>query len=179
MDIDKSLVQLVDENDNPVGVMEKMEAHRNPHLHRAISIFIFNSKNEWLLQQRADNKYHSQGLWTNACCTHPYLGESYLDAAKRRLKEEMGMEANLIPIFHFIYKAKIDEELTEYEYDQVFISKTDELPVINLDEVKDWKYVSYEALLNEMQLNPQHFTAWFKIIFERVNKQLLSIELTL
>ena len=110
-------VQLVDEQDHPVGVMEKMAAHRHPVLHRAISVFIVNSAGEWLIHQRNGNKYHSAGLWTNACCTHPYEGESYVDAANRRLHEEMGMTCRLTPMFHFIYKARIDDELTEYEYD--------------------------------------------------------------
>lgn len=171
----KDLVQLVDEQDNPMGTMEKMDAHINPRLHRAISVFIFNSKGEWLLQQRADDKYHSQGLWTNTCCTHPYIGETYFEAAKRRLYEEMGMNAELTPLFHFIYKAKIDEELTEYEYDQIFFSTTDEIPFPNLEEVKDWKYVNYNELVLDLRTNPQNYTAWFKIIFDSVNEKLSSI----
>lgn len=168
--MNKDLVQLVDEQDKPMGTMEKMEVHRNPHLHRAVSIFIFNSKGEWLLQQRADDKYHSQGLWTNACCTHPYVGETYFQAANRRLKEEMGMEAELKPLFHFIYKAKIDDELTEYEYDQVFICTSDQTPNPNNEEVKDWKYVNYDELKTDIINNANDYTAWFKIFFEKVNE---------
>ncbi len=170
--INKDLVQLVDEKDNPIGTMEKMEVHRNPHLHRAISIFIFNTKGEWLLQQRADDKYHSQGLWTNACCTHPYVEETYSQAASRRLKEEMGMKTELKPLFQFIYKAKIDDELTEYEYDQVFICITDQKPNPNIEEVKDWKYVNYDDLKFDIKNNANDYTAWFKIIFEKVNEHL-------
>ncbi len=170
----KNTVQLVDEQDNPVGEMEKMAAHRHPTLHRAISVFIFNSKGEWLLQQRADDKYHSQGLWTNACCTHPYIGETYEAAAHRRLKEEMGMQAALTPVFHFIYKAKIDEELTEYEYDQVFIATTDTLPQPNPEEVKDWKYIAFDDLKSDLDKHPEKYTAWFKLFFQKVAQNLPS-----
>lgn len=173
----KDLVQLVDEQDNPVGTMEKMEAHKKPHLHRAISVFIFNSKGEWLLQQRADDKYHSQGLWTNACCTHPYIGESYEKAAIRRLMEEMGMKTELTPLFQFVYKAKIDEELTEYEYDQVFVGVTDEIAKPDSNEVKDWSYISYADLSVDMKQNPEKYTAWFKIIFKKVSDSLCDADI--
>ncbi len=168
----ENFVQLVDDQDNPTGVMEKMAAHREPALHRAISVFIFNSAGEWLLHQRANNKYHSAERWTNACCTHPYEGEGYMEAAQRRLRQEMGMTCELTPMFHFIYKAKIDEELTEYEYDQVFVAVTDDQPQPNEEEVKDWKYMRFDELENDVRENPENYTVWFRIIFQRVHNEL-------
>ncbi len=162
-------VILVDENDNEVGTMEKMEAHRKSALHRAISVFIVNSNGEWLLQRRAQSKYHSPGLWTNTCCSHPFPGETNLDAAWRRLKEEMGMETGLKKIFHFIYKAELDNSLTEHELDHVFIGTTDQIPIINIGEVSDWKYISFNELSADMKNNPENYTYWFIKIAERVN----------
>ena len=123
-------VQLVDEQDNPLGTMNKMEAHRLPALHRAVSVLVFNSAGDWLLHRRAAGKYHSACLWTNACCTHPFPGETYAAAARRRLQEEMGMDAGeeLLHLFDFVYRAKVNDELTEYEYDRVFTLTSDALP---------------------------------------------------
>jgi len=165
-------VILVDKNDKELGTMEKMEAHRKAMLHRAISVFIVNSKGEWLLQRRAFHKYHSNGLWTNTSCSHPRPGETSLDAAKRRLQEEMGLKAELNEIFHFTYKEALDNELTEHELDHVFVGVTDENPKINTNEVVDWKYVSYKDLKNDIELNRNDYTVWFLKIVDRVNKYL-------
>jgi isopentenyl-diphosphate Delta-isomerase len=168
-------VILVDHTDKETGVMEKMEAHRKALLHRAISVFIFNTKGEWLLQRRALDKYHSGGLWTNTCCSHPYPGETNLDASNRRLAEEMGMEAGLKELFSFIYKEKLDHDLTEHELDHVFFGISDELPQINTREVMDWKYVNYFNLYKEIQSNPENYTVWFRKIAERVHQYVSKI----
>ena len=165
-------VILVDEQDNELGVMEKLEAHRIPTLHRAISVFIVNSKGEWLLQQRALDKYHSNGLWTNTCCSHPRPGESNLEAARRRLLEEMGMEAELSELFHFVYREVLDNDLTEYELDHVFVGISDQVPHINADEVHNYKYVTYEDLQEDIKKNPWSYTVWFLKIVNRVNEYL-------
>lgn len=161
-------VVLVDELDNKVGLMEKMEAHINPILHRAFSIFIFNSKNEMLLQQRALSKYHTPGLWTNTCCSHPRDGESLHDATKRRLQEEMGMQCELKEAFSFIYKADVMQGLVEHEFDHVFIGTSDDLPIINKDEVESFRYDTVENIKADIERNPQHYTAWFKIAFDKL-----------
>lgn len=161
-------VVLVDELDNKVGLMEKMEAHINPTLHRAFSIFIFNSKNEMLLQQRALSKYHTPGLWTNTCCSHPRDGESLHDATKRRLQEEMGMQCELKEAFSFIYKADVMQGLVEHEFDHVFIGTSDDLPIINKDEVESFRYDTVENIKADIERNPQNYTAWFKIAFDKL-----------
>jgi len=165
-------VILVDECDIPVGDMEKMEAHEKGLLHRAISVFIINSKGEVLLQRRADHKYHSGGLWTNTCCTHPRVGESCFDAANRRLEEEMGMKADLHEAFFFIYKAELDHGLTEHEFDHVFIGFSDETPVLNPDEVSDFKWMTVSDIQNSIQSDPKAFTEWFKVIFSEFQSEL-------
>lgn len=170
----KTYVVLVDENDNPLGVMEKIEAHREARLHRAISVFLFNLKGDWIMQKRALDKYHSRGLWTNACCTHPYPGESVIEAAKRRLMEEMGINCEVKEIFNFVYKEKLDDNLTEFELDHVFIGITDEHPVININEVLEWKSISFSELRKDVYSNPADYTVWFKEIFERVHDHLLN-----
>lgn len=157
----------VDENDNPIGEMEKMEAHEKAVLHRAFSVFIFNSKKELLLQQRSAGKYHSAMLWTNTCCSHPVPGELTENAAKRRLKEEMGMNAELKFLFKFQYKAPFDNGLTEHEIDHVFIGYSNVLPVINKSEVEDYKYISVNELKKQVEMSPEQFTVWFRIIFTR------------
>lgn len=162
-------VILVDEKDNEIGLMAKTEAHKKALLHRAISVFIFNSNGEWLLQRRALTKYHSGGLWTNACCTHPLPNESNIDAANRRLKEEMGMHCSLKELFSFTYKETLDNELTEHELDYVFIGITDLMPVINTDEVAEFKYIKYDSLILDIRNNPSHYTVWFMKIIERVH----------
>ena len=161
-------VVLVDELDNKVGLMEKMEAHINPTLHRAFSIFIFNSKNEMLLQQRALSKYHTPGLWTNTCCSHPRDGESLHDATKRRLQEEMGMQCELKEAFSFIYKADVMQGLVEHEFDHVFIGTSDDIPIINKDEVESFRYDTVENIKADIERNPQNYTAWFKIAFDKL-----------
>jgi isopentenyl-diphosphate delta-isomerase len=159
-------VILVDTHDNPIGTMNKMEAHEKAVLHRAFSVFILNDKNEVMLQQRAAHKYHSPLLWTNTCCSHQRVGESNIEAGKRRLFEEMGFSADLKELFHFIYKAPFDNGLTEHELDHVMIGYSNENPVINPDEVESWKWMSIEAIKEDMLVNPKDYTVWFKIIFD-------------
>ncbi|WP_158799893.1 isopentenyl-diphosphate Delta-isomerase [Pedobacter sp. L105] len=161
-------VLLVDEDDNEIGVMEKMQAHEEALLHRAISIFIFNDKDELLLQKRAAVKYHSPLLWTNTCCSHPRPGEILIDAANRRLTEEMKMACNLTYEFSFTYKAVLDKGLTEYEFDHVFFGLSNSLPIPNPEEVADWKYMSFEAIDKDMAENPGTYTTWFKLMLEKI-----------
>lgn len=161
-------VILVDDNDNQTGTAPKMEAHKKALLHRAVSVFVVNLKGDWILQRRAFDKYHSNGLWTNACCTHPNPGESNIESAERRLKEEMGIECGLTELFTFTYKGKLDNELTEYELDHVFFGVTASDPVINTSEVEDWKAVRYDDLRNDILKNPSDYTYWFKEIYENV-----------
>lgn len=160
------MVILVDENDNEIGLMEKIEAHEKGLLHRAFSILIFNSDGEMLLQQRALSKYHSPGLWTNACCSHPRKGETILEAANRRLKEEMGMESSLTILTHFIYKAGFDNGLTEHELDYVLKGETDAQPLINTHEVHDFRWIKPSELSVWVKSNPQDFTVWFLELFK-------------
>jgi len=174
--MNKSYVILVDRKDNEMGIMEKMEAHSNAILHRAISVFICNSNGEWLLQKRSLNKYHSGGLWTNASCTHPLYGETNTEAAKRRLIEEMGLKCNLCELFSFIYLEKLDNELTEHELDHVFLGITDEKPIINTDEVMEWKYIAYNDLKDEIKRNPSNYTVWFKKIVDKVNNHIKDFQ---
>lgn len=163
-------VQLVDEQDNNLGVMEKMQAHREAKLHRALSVFIFNSKGEMLLQRRAAHKYHSGGLWTNTCCSHPRPEEPTLEAAHRRLFEEMGMSCDLQHQFSFIYKAELDNELTEHELDHVYFGISDKEAHPNSEEVAEWKYESVESISQDIQKQPELFTEWFKLIFDQVKE---------
>jgi len=164
----KEYVILVDKNDLPTGTMEKLEAHQKGLLHRAFSIFIFNDNNELLLQQRANNKYHSGGLWTNTCCSHPRIGESNLEAAKRRLKEEMGLECELHYVFNFLYQADFDSGLTEHELDHVFFGKSNEVPKINKEEVESYKYIDLESLKIDIDNHPERYTPWLKICLNKV-----------
>ena len=163
-------VILVDKNDKEFGSMEKQEAHVKGLLHRAFSVFIFNDKNELLLQRRAVKKYHSGGLWTNTCCSHPRQNETTLDAAKRRLVEEMGMRCDLKKQFDFIYKAKLDNNLYEHEFDHVFFGFSNDLPQINTKEVEEYTYKTLEVIGNEIKTNPEKYTEWFKICFKEVIK---------
>lgn len=160
-------VILVDENDNKIGLMPKMEAHEKALLHRAFSVFVFNDKNELMLQQRALHKYHSPGLWTNTCCSHQRDGESNLEAGKRRLEEEMGFVTELEETTSFIYKAPFDNGLTEHEYDHIIIGYYNDEPNINEDEVADWKWMNLEDVKVDITLHPENYTAWFKIIFDK------------
>jgi isopentenyl-diphosphate delta-isomerase len=164
----KEKVILVDKNDNELGTMEKQEAHVKGLLHRAFSVFIFNDKNELLLQRRAVNKYHSGGLWTNTCCSHPRQNEKTEDAAKRRLLEEMGLRSTLKKQFDFVYKAKLDNNLYEHEFDHVFFGFTNDLPIINPEEVEEYTYKTLEDIGNEMKTIPDKYTEWFKICFREV-----------
>lgn len=159
-------VILVNEKDEPIGLMPKMEAHEKAVLHRAFSVFVLNSKNEIMLQQRAHHKYHSPLLWTNTCCSHQYEGESNIQAGSRRLFEEMGFQTELKELFHFIYKAPFDNGLTEHELDHVMIGFYNEAPSINPEEVAAWKWMPIEAVKEDIQINPSIYTIWFKIIFE-------------
>lgn len=165
-------VILVDDFDNEIGTMEKIEAHRKSVLHRAVSVFIVNNQGKWLLQRRAFDKYHSGGLWTNSCCTHPRPGETSVQAAMRRLNEEMGITAGLKEIFQFKYKNILNNDLTEHELDHVFIGFTNEKPIINTDEVAEWRYVTYKKLISEIMKHPSNYTVWFRRIVERVNKHI-------
>jgi len=162
-------VVLVDESDHQIGLMEKQAAHVTPHLHRAFSVFVFNSKGELLLQQRALSKYHSPGLWTNTCCSHPRAGETLEEATSRRLMEEMGMTCALHEVYTFIYKAPVGEGLTEHEFDHVFIGQSDDFPKINREEVEAWKYMSLADLKADIEHYPEHYTEWFKITFEEMS----------
>lgn len=160
-------VILVNENDEPIGSMEKIEAHEKALLHRAFSVFILNDKNEVMLQQRAASKYHSPLLWTNTCCSHQRAGETNIDAGKRRLQEEMGFQVDLKELFSFIYKAPFDNGLTEHELDHVMVGYSNQDPNINREEVEAWKWMSLEAIKQDMKDHPESYTAWFKIIFEK------------
>ncbi|MBI3519852.1 MAG: isopentenyl-diphosphate Delta-isomerase [Bacteroidetes bacterium] len=164
----KEYVILVDEQDNDIGVMEKMEAHQQGLLHRAFSVFIFNDKEELLLQQRALSKYHSGGLWTNTCCSHPRPNETIKDAANRRLFEEMGMSCELQIKTNFIYKTPFENGLTEHELDYVLIGHTNTNPVINKEEVESYQWLSIDAIKKEIALHPDRYTSWFKIALEKV-----------
>ena len=161
-------VILVNEQDIELGVMEKMEAHEKALLHRAFSIFIFNDRHELLLQQRAISKYHSGGLWTNTCCSHPRPGEAVADAALRRLKEEMGFETALSKAFDFTYKAPFSNGLTEHEFDHVFTGTYNGVIEPNTDEVESHAYYSLAAIDDMLQKNPEDFTVWFHIAFPKV-----------
>lgn len=160
-------VILVDEQDRVLGTMPKLEAHEKAVLHRAFSVFILNDKGQLLLQQRAHDKYHSPGLWTNSCCSHQREGESSLDAGKRRLKEEMGMTAELTELFTFIYKAPFDNGLTEHELDHVLLGYSNATPNINPEEVADYTWETLAAVQKGLEAHPDRYTAWFKIIFNR------------
>lgn len=159
-------VILVNQNDEQMGLMPKMEAHEKALLHRAFSVFVLNDKNEIMLQQRAGQKYHSPLLWTNTCCSHQRDGETNIQAGTRRLFEEMGFETGLKELFHFIYKAPFDNGLTEHELDHVMIGYYNEEPKINPDEVESWKWMSIEDVAKDIQLQPEIYTVWFKIIFD-------------
>jgi isopentenyl-diphosphate delta-isomerase len=161
-------VILVNEQDEVVGQMEKMEAHLKGILHRAFSVFIFNSKGEMLLQQRALDKYHSAGLWTNACCSHPRPGEGNVEAAQRRLKEELGFSIPLKKVFDFTYKTKFANGLTEHEVDHVFIGVYDGVITPVPQEVADYKFLSMDQIVNQLKTHPENYTSWFHIAFPKI-----------
>ncbi len=160
-------VILVDERDNKLGLMEKMEAHEKGLLHRAFSVFVVNSSGELMMQQRALHKYHSGGLWTNTCCSHPRDGETTEEAAHRRLQEEMGFDCEIRKMFHFIYKAELDLGMTEHELDHLYIGFYNGIPQLNKEEAADWKWMSIEEVEADLVEHPQNYTEWFKIIFAR------------
>jgi isopentenyl-diphosphate delta-isomerase len=160
-------VILVDEQDNEIGVMEKLRAHELGKLHRAFSVFIFNDKKELLLQQRAINKYHSGGLWTNTCCSHPSPNETIKDAAIRRLYEEMGMTCDLKIINNFIYKTEFENGLIEHEFDYILTGISNSTPQINKTEVETYKWQQISEIQNDINLNPNKFTTWFKIAMQQ------------
>jgi isopentenyl-diphosphate delta-isomerase len=161
-------VILVDQHDQQIGTMEKLAAHRSGKLHRAFSVFIFNNKGELLLQQRALHKYHSAGLWTNTCCSHPKPGETTSDAVKRRLQEEMGMACNVSYGFNFTYQANFDNNLIEHEFDHVYFGISDELPLPNPDEVANFKYCNLTTLGKDLKQNPDQYSAWLNICYQRM-----------
>ncbi len=163
-------VILVNEKDEQIGLMPKLEAHEKAVLHRAFSVFVFNDNNELMLQQRALSKYHSPGLWTNTCCSHQRDGESNLQAGKRRLQEEMGFVTELEEKTSFIYKAPFDNGLTEHELDHIMVGHYNDAPVINREEVESWKWMPLESVKLDIATNPEEYTAWFKIIFEKFYK---------
>jgi len=170
----KDFVIVVDREDNPLGHMEKMEAHETGTLHRAFSVFVFNSKYQMLIHRRAFSKYHSAGLWTNTCCSHQRPGEETLDAAHRRLKEEMGFNCELEKEFTFIYKANFDNHLTEHELDHVLTGTFDGMPTPNPKEVCEWRYVDVDFLVNDIANFPEKYTVWFKIAFNQLMKNKLA-----
>jgi isopentenyl-diphosphate delta-isomerase len=165
-------VILVDTNDQPIGLMPKMEAHEKGVLHRAFSVFILNDKSELMLQQRAFHKYHSPGLWTNTCCSHQRDGETNIAAGKRRLQEEMGFVTDLREVTSFIYKAPFNNGLTEHELDHIMIGQFNDTPDINPKEVADWRWMPVDAVRENIQNQPENYTVWFIIIFEKFYEQI-------
>ncbi|MDX2257236.1 MAG: isopentenyl-diphosphate Delta-isomerase [Pseudanabaenaceae cyanobacterium bins.39] len=165
-------VILVDHQDQQIGVAEKLQAHQDGLLHRAFSIFILNSQGKLLLQKRARHKYHSGGLWTNTCCSHPRPHENILEAAHRRLQEEMGLECELTEIFSFVYRAELDQGLTEYEFDHVLLGYGDREPILNPDEAEDWCWIDLSMLQKDIAANPQNYTYWLRDCCDRFIDQL-------
>jgi isopentenyl-diphosphate delta-isomerase len=168
--MERAEVILVDEKDKPCGKAPKMEAHRKGLLHRAFSVFIFNSRGEMLLQQRAQNKYHSGGLWTNACCSHPNPGEETLHAAGRRLKEEMGIETKVEKIFDFVYRTEFDNGLIEHEFDHVLAGVYEGPVELNRDEVMDYCYKAVSEISESLKTHPAKYTEWFRLAFPKVEE---------
>ena len=164
-------VILVDHEDRQIGLEEKLKAHQNGgKLHRAFSIFVFNSKGETMLQQRAQSKYHGGGLWSNTVCSHPRLGETPLDAAHRRLQEEMGFDCDMREVFAFEYEAKMDKGLTEHEYDHVIFGNYDHAPKPNPEEVQAWKWIGLDELKGDIAKNPDSYTPWLRIVMDDIIK---------
>ena len=165
-------VILVDVHDQSIGEMEKMEAHLSGHMHRAISVLVFNDRHEMLLQQRAFSKYHTPGLWTNTCCSHPRPGETTEDAASRRLMEEMGIECKLTKGFDFIYKASFENGLIEHELDHVYIGIYNDDPIINIEEAHAFRWVSMVELKKDIAAFPEKYTIWFRLIMEKIAEKM-------
>ncbi len=172
--MEEEKVILVNEKDEPIGLMPKMEAHEKGLLHRAFSVFVFNDKNELMLQQRALSKYHSPGLWTNTCCSHQREGESNIEAGKRRLQEEMGFTTDIKDTMAFIYKAPFDNGLTEHEFDHILVGNFNNLPDLNPEEVSAWKWMKLEEVQKDMKNHPERYTEWFKIIFDKYYQSILQ-----
>ena len=166
-------INLCDRKGNRIGSVDKMKAHEKGLLHEAFSIFIFNSKNELLLQQRAKEKYHSGGLWSNTVCSHPKFGEDLSSAVQRRLKEEMGFLVQTHEVFSFLYRSDYANELSEHEFDHVFIGHYDENPILNKSEVMDYRWISISKLKKDAQKNPENYTTWLRKILE--NKEFEKI----
>lgn len=167
----KRNIILVDVTDRPIGIGEKMKVHQEGKLHRAFSVFIFNSQRELLLQKRAKEKYHSGGLWTNTCCSHPRPRKDIKKEAQKRLKEEMGIKADLKEVFNFIYKAKIDD-LIEYEFDHVLVGTLDGMPKINKKEAENWQWIKLKDLGKDIKKNPQKYTYWLRLIVANFKNKL-------
>ena len=163
--MERNTVVLVDENDNPIAEMDKLAAHEKGYLHRAFSIFIFNNNGELLLQQRANHKYHGAGLWTNTCCSHPQWEEDVKSSAIQRLNYEMGMQCDIKWVYSFIYNERVENNLIEHELDYVFVGYSEESPVLNRDEVQDYKWMEVKKILSDTEHNPTHYTIWFKYAF--------------
>lgn len=163
-------VILVNEEDDPIGTMEKMEAHREGLLHRAFSVLVFNSKGEMLLQKRAKSKYHSAGLWSNACCSHPKPGENTDDAAKRRMKEELGIDIQPKYLYKFKYKVELENDLIEHEFDHVYVCQFDGAPMINRNEIEAFSYLSLDELKYQLSQSPHLYTYWLNIIVNEYAK---------
>lgn len=172
----EEVVVLVNERDEEIGQMPKMEAHVKGVLHRAFSIFVFDVNRRIMLQQRALTKYHSPGLWTNTCCSHPREGEAVLDAGLRRLQEEMGFVTELNKVFDFVYKSDVGQGLIEHEFDHVLIGHYNAEPVINPAEVEDWKWMEAEDILKDMEASPDRYTVWFRIAMPHLQRYLAQLE---
>ena len=166
----EDIVVLVNDKDEVLGLKEKIQAHREGLLHRAFSVFVFDSQSRLLLQRRSRKKYHSGGLWANTCCSHPREGETYLEGAHRRLREEMGMTCNLVHAFYFIYEASLDNGLREHELDHVFIGYSDKDPIINTNEVDSFKWIDLRELKVNIAQKPEQYAIWFRIIFEKYRR---------
>ena len=169
-------VVLVDQNNNEIGTEDKLDAHKKGLLHRAFSIFIFNDNNEILLQKRSDVKYHSAGLWSNTCCSHPYNDKPLIEYANTRLTQEMGIQSNLKEFFSFIYRAEFSNGLIEFEYDHVFFGKYNSDPMLNIDEASSFKWINFKKLQLEIEENPTKFTFWLKKIVKDYSKYFINYE---
>lgn len=170
--MNRNKVVLVDEADNALGEMDKLAAHEQGVLHRAFSVFVFNDKDEMLLQKRAASKYHGAGLWTNACCSHPQWNETVIEGAQQRLAFEMGLFIPLSEAFRFLYKARVENNLIEHELDHVFTGITNDMPSPNPEEVSDWRWVNRADLDNEIKSRPELFTQWFKLALKRFSEKI-------
>lgn len=170
---DQEQVVLVDLNDQAIGFMEKLQAHKIGKLHRAVSVFVFNDEGHLMIQQRAFEKYHSGALWANTACSHPHKGEPVEAAAHRRLKEEMGFDCVLHKKFCFTYKSVFNNGLTEHEFDHVFVGNYNNAPAPNHREVANWRWISLQELQKEMEQFSENYAIWFKIILKRHLNELI------